>query len=95
MISAEEVIDIVISVSENNVNKKSFTSNSSLIGPDSHIDSMGLIQLCIALEDKATLMDFQFDWTSEKAMSTMTSIFRTPESLAQEFNRQLIDSREK
>jgi protoporphyrinogen oxidase len=31
---------------------------------------------------------FTFDWTSEKAMSSLNSIFKSPESLAAEYNRQ-------
>lgn len=66
-----------------NINPQSF-----LIGGESSIDSMNLVQICIALEEKADSEGFRFDWTSEKAMSSMTSIFRTPEALADEYNKQ-------
>ena len=61
---------------------------SPLIGGGSLLDSMGLVQLCIALEERSRDDGFSFDWTSEKAMSSLNSIFRTPESLAQEYSRQ-------
>ena len=62
--------------------------NSPLIGGNSSIDSMNLVQICLALEEKSTEDNFIFDWTSEKAMSTMSSIFRDPTSLTEEYNRQ-------
>jgi len=62
--------------------------NSALIGGDSMIDSMNLVQICIALEEKSEEEGFEFDWTSEKAMSTLNSTMRTPKSLAEEYNRQ-------
>ena len=52
------------------------------------IDSMVLVQLCIALEDIANKEGFNFDWTSEKAMSKLNSIFKSPKTLSEEFNRQ-------
>ena len=52
------------------------------------IDSMVLVQLCIALEDIAGKEGFNFDWTSEKAMSKLNSIFKSPKTLSEEFNRQ-------
>tara|TARA_Y100001978_G_C23465605_1_gene324460 strand:- start:382 stop:651 length:270 start_codon:yes stop_codon:yes gene_type:complete len=62
--------------------------NSPLIGGNSSIDSMNLVQICLALEEKSTEDNFIFDWTSEKAMSTLSSIFRDPTSLTEEYNRQ-------
>ena len=49
---------------------------------------MNLVQICIELEEKANDEGFQFDWTSEKAMSILNSIFKTPETLTKEYNRQ-------
>ena len=62
--------------------------DTPLVGINSIIDSMSLVQLCLALEEKATDYGFEFDWTSEKAMSSVNSVFRTPETLCQEFNSQ-------
>lgn len=60
-----------------------------LIGGNSSIDSMNLVQICIALEDKSRNDDFEFDWTSEKAMSELNSIFKNPKTLTKEYNRQM------
>jgi len=49
---------------------------------------MKLVELCLALEDKAGDLDFEFDWTSEAAMSRSRSLFRTVNSLAEEFHAQ-------
>jgi len=60
-----------------------------LIGGDSLLNSMKLIELCLSLEDKATEMGFEFDWTSETAMSRSRSMFRTAGSLVSEFINQM------
>lgn len=61
------------------------TEESFLIGGESLLDSMKLVELCLALEDKASDLDFDFDWTSDAAMSKSRSMFRTAGSLANEF----------
>ncbi len=60
-----------------------------LIGSDSVLDSMKLVELCLALEDKASDLGFEFDWTSDTAMSKSRSMFRTAGSLAAEFLSQM------
>jgi acyl carrier protein len=60
-----------------------------LIGGARALDSMNLVELCLALEDKASEMGFEFNWTSESAMSRTRSIFRTAGSLANEFISQM------
>jgi len=50
---------------------------------------MSLVQLCLKLEESAIDNGFVFDWTSEKAMSSMNSVFRTPRSISDEFNSQM------
>jgi acyl carrier protein len=59
-----------------------------LIGVQGIIDSLGLVELCLRLEDAASSEGFEFDWTSEKAMSRNTSIFRTVGSLSEELENQ-------
>lgn len=59
-----------------------------LIGDGSVLDSMRLVELCLSLEDLAGEHGFEFDWTSEAAMSRSRSIFRTAGALADEFVRQ-------
>lgn len=65
------------------------TDDMSLIGGEGVLDSMKLVELCLALEDKAAEIGFEFDWTSDAAMSRSRSMFRTAGSLAVEFFSQL------
>ena len=90
MISTSNLIDIIKTVSEADLD---ITPHSPLVGSDSSIDSMGLVQICLALEERSQIDGFSFDWTSEKAMSSLNSIFRNPESLASEYNRQFAESK--
>jgi hypothetical protein len=52
------------------------------------MDSMKLIELCLDLEDIATKLNFEFDWTSEKAMSKLGSVFMNVETISTEFIKQ-------
>jgi acyl carrier protein len=61
------------------------TDSMPLIGDESVFDSMKLVELCLALEDMALNLAFEFDWTSDAAMSRTHSMFRTAGSLAKEF----------
>ena len=65
------------------------TGDMQLIGGNGVLDSMKLVELCLILEDMATELGFEFDWTSDTAMSRSRSMFRTAESLATEFLEQL------
>ncbi len=65
------------------------TGDMQLIGGNGVLDSMKLVELCLMLEDMATELGFEFDWTSDTAMSRSRSMFRTAESLATEFLEQL------
>ena len=89
---SEDIINILKNVCETSEVLIELNEDSVLVGGNSNIDSMGLVQLCIALEEKAFDLGFEFDWTSEKAMSSMNSVFRSPKSLSQEFNRQKANS---
>ena len=82
-----EIYAHITELSEN----KSFvvTDDTPLIGGESLLNSMKLIELCLALEDKAADMGFEFDWTSEAAMSRSRSMFRTAGSLVSEFINQM------
>tara|TARA_B100000767_G_C19427986_1_gene394727 strand:+ start:113 stop:403 length:291 start_codon:yes stop_codon:yes gene_type:complete len=59
-----------------------------LIGGESLLDSMGLVNVCLELEDLADDHGFEFDWTSEAAMSKSRGMFRTVAALAEEFANQ-------
>lgn len=65
------------------------TDDMPLIGDDSLLDSMRLVELCLQLEDLAVENGFEFDWTSEQAMSKSRGMFRTATALADEFLAQL------
>ena len=65
------------------------TDDLPLIGGESVLDSMRLVELCLTLEDKASELGFEFDWTSEAAMSRTRSMFKTAGSLATEFVSQM------
>lgn len=65
------------------------TDDMPLIGSESVLDSMKLVELCLALEDMAAEIGFEFDWTSDAAMSRSRSMFRTAGSLAAEFISQM------
>ena len=71
---AEAVIDI--------------TDDTALIGNKSLLDSMALVQLCLALEDKASNFGFEFDWTSDDAMSKSKGMYRSVKTLSEEFFNQ-------
>ena len=49
---------------------------------------MNLVEVCLSLEDLADDHGFEFDWTSESAMSMSRSMFRSVAVLAEEFSRQ-------
>ena len=81
--------EIVISVISKILDDKSkIKEDMQLIGGKSLLDSMKLVEVCIALEDVADEQGFEFDWTSEAAMSKSHSMFRSVAALAQEFANQ-------
>ena len=65
------------------------TDDTPLLGSESVLDSMGLAELCLSLEDKAADLGFDFEWTSDDAMSKSRSVFRAAGSLATEFINQM------
>ena len=77
-----KVFNAIATLLENN---SPVSENTPLIGDDRALDSMKLLELCLSLEDIATDMGFEFDWTSETAMSKSRSMFRTAGALATEF----------
>lgn len=62
--------------------------DTNLVGSNSILDSMKLVEVCLALEDLADEHGFEFDWTSETAMSKSRSMFRSVAALAEEFANQ-------
>lgn len=74
-------------LSENNI--LNITGEMSLLGEDCILDSMKLVELCLFLEDLASEFSFEFDWTSDAAMSKSKSMFRTVDALIDEFIAQM------
>lgn len=68
--------------------KVEVSEEMQLIGGDSLLDSMKLVEVCLLLEDLADENGFEFDWTSEAAMSKSRSMFRSVSALAEEFASQ-------
>ncbi len=82
----EQAIEIVISaISEVLEGKVEISRDMQLIGEEPLLDSMKLVEVCLFLEDVADDNGFEFDWTSEAAMSKSRSMFRSVSSLAEEF----------
>lgn len=81
--------EIVISVISDTLDSKvNVTENTYLIGSNSLLDSMKLVEVCIKLEDLAEEYGFEFNWTSDSAMSKSRSMFRSVKALAEEFSNQ-------
>lgn len=68
--------------------KAEISEDMPMIGGGSLIDSMKIIEVCLALEDLADDYGFEFDWTSGAAMSKSRSMFRSVSALAEEFANQ-------
>ena len=81
----EIVIEVIYKILDNKVK---ITEDMALIGGASLLDSMKLVELCIALEDRAEELGFEFDWTSESTMSKSRSMFRTIATISDEFAKQ-------
>lgn len=64
------------------------SADTALLGQTAVLNSMQLVELCLALEDKALELGFEFDWTSDAAMSRANSMFRSVDTLASEFFQQ-------
>ena len=85
----EQAKEIVISVINTALEGKAeIKEEMQLIGGESQLDSMKLVEVCLALEDLADEHGFDFDWTSEAAMSKSRSMFRNVAALAGEFANQ-------
>lgn len=79
----EEVFKKIYDVIEDKT--VSIADDTPLLGDGAALDSLNLVELCVGLEDLAGEIGFDFDWTSEMAMSKSRSMFRTAGTLATEF----------
>lgn len=59
-----------------------------LMAGASPIDSVTLVEICVRLEDLASDLRFDFDWTSDVAMSQSRSVFSSVGTLFSEFQKQ-------
>ena len=85
----DQAKEIVIgAITEALEGKAKVSGDMQLIGGESLLDSMKLVEVCLALEDLADEHGFEFDWTSEAAMSKLRSMFRSVSALAEEFANQ-------
>lgn len=81
-----QIFEIIASLTEDH--DTAVGPDTSLIGDGRVLDSIKLVELCVQLEDLASAHGFEFDWTSETAMSRSRSMFRTAGSLAAAFAEQ-------
>ena len=59
------------------------SETTPLIGAGTVLNSRGLVELLVALEEfSEEKLHVHFDWTSDSAMSTSRSVYRTIASLA-------------
>lgn len=65
------------------------SENTGLLSENGLLDSMKLVELCLLLEDMALDIGFEFDWTSDAAMSKSRSMFRSAGTLITEFINQM------
>jgi len=87
----DEIRRRIFSIAADLLNNSSITvsDDTPLIGDDRTLDSMKLLELCLSLEDVGAEPGFDFDWTSDVAMSKSRSMFRTVGTLANEFLSQM------
>ena len=69
------------------------SGDSRLVGSGRVLDSLGLVELCLRLEELSQEYDFDFDWTSASAMSVSKSMFRSISALAEEFKTQMASAK--
>jgi len=86
--TTDMIVDLVKEALGNDGIELDVSANMSLIGENALLDSTGLVELCLAIEDKASEEGFDFDWTSENAMSNFSSMFRSIKSLSEEYIKQ-------
>ncbi|MDB9830087.1 hypothetical protein OAC68_04520 [Gammaproteobacteria bacterium] len=85
----EQAKEIVIrAINDTLEGKAEISEDMQLIGEEPLLDSMKLVEVCLALEDLADEHGFEFDWTSDAAMSKSRGMFRTVSALCEEFASQ-------
>jgi acyl carrier protein len=86
IIQAKKIVEkAILDIFTDNIKIK---DDMHLVGSESLLDSMKLVELCVLLEDLADENGFEFNWTSETAMSKSRGMFRSVATLTAEFARQ-------
>ena len=86
---SSKVIDILVGIAS--VERGSISGDSALIGENGIVDSQGLLQLLLALEDYADeTFGARFDWMTDAAFSEERSPFRTVSTLSSFLCRQIV-----
>jgi len=91
MTEVDDLKQIVLAAIQELVRDKQIeiTDDLPLIGDGQILDSMSLVELCLALEDAAIDRGKEFDWRSAASMSRSRSMFRTVGTLCEQFSLQL------
>lgn len=79
---------IVQQIKNYNESDLDISTSDALVGSAAVLDSVGLVEICLFLEELAENNDFEFDWTSENALSKSKSIFGSISQLADAFFEQ-------
>ena len=88
-VNIKKAKELVISTINDTLGGKTkISEDMQLIGGDALLDSMKLVEVCLLLEDLADEHGFEFDWTSDSAMSNSRSMFGSIESLSETFLEQ-------
>lgn len=67
-------------------NPEKVAGDSHLVGENAILDSAGLLELLLELEELAEeKFDSTFEWENDSAFSSKRSVFRTPTTLAEFF----------
>ncbi|MEM6898880.1 MAG: acyl carrier protein [Pseudomonadota bacterium] len=87
----EDVINHILTfLQETPTVKSEPAADSPLVGSDAILDSSGVLELLLDLEELAEdKLDTMFDWATDSAFSETRSVFRTPNTLADFFLQQI------
>lgn len=89
----EDVTAFIVKTIQENPSVKSpetVSGESRLVGEEAILDSAGLLELLLELEELAEdKLDAAFEWENDSAFSAKRSVFRTPTTLAEFFMSQV------
>jgi acyl carrier protein len=86
MTDRSEIVSLIVTTVRETDSEAKIDESASLIGESGLLDSQGLLQLLLVLEEYAeTQLHATFDWTSDAAFSSKNSPLRTVGTLADFF----------